>query len=126
VFLASVARPLAAELSAVELTASSSASCLPVGCVAKKCAWPGPEVTGSASRTRPMGLPTGVGPAAPADQAPRVPATAAAMATAVPVSARWILTDVPELGVRKGDKMSLLSGAHQRARLPPCACLYPQ
>jgi hypothetical protein len=40
-----------------------------------------------------------------------VPATAATMATAGLVTARWNLADLAELGVLKWDKRSLLSGA---------------
>src|SRR5258708_34766404 len=43
------------------------------------------------------------------------------MATAEPVSARWIFTGETGLDVLKVDKRNFLSGAHERARLPPCA-----
>ena len=44
-----------------------------------------------------------------------MPATAATTAIAGPVTARWNLTDLTELGVLKLDKRNLLSGAWRRS-----------
>ena len=50
-----------------------------------------------------------------------VPATAATMATAGPVTVRWNLTDLMELDVLKGDKRNLLSGATEALGFHPVA-----